>query len=116
MFQELKGKYMVRYLIGALLAFAMGIVVILTQFNSIKVMLSPKVRMDELNAEDITENTKVEADIDVMIDYYAYTEQDGEVIEKEYFIPVGEEEYMGVVLGEKYLEQADANMGIYGWG
>lgn len=110
MFQELKGKYMTRYLFGALLSFAIGIVVILTQLNSIKVMLSPAVRLDELSVEDIKENAKVEADISFIMDYYAYTEQDGKVIEKEYFIPVGEEEFMGVVLSKKYLEQADANI------
>lgn len=110
MFQELKRKYMVRYLFGAFLSLAIGIVIILTQLNSFKVMLSPKVRLDELSAEDIKENIKVEADIDYIMDYYAYTEQDGIIIEQEYFIPVGEEEYMGVVLSKKYLEQADANM------
>lgn len=110
MYQQLKRKFMIKNLCGALLFFVIGIVVILTQFNSIKVMLSPAVRLDELDIEDIRENTKVEAEIDFILDYYAYTEQDGKTIEKEYFIPVGEEEYMGVVLGQKYLEQADANL------
>ncbi|MBD5544235.1 MAG: hypothetical protein HDR01_08375 [Lachnospiraceae bacterium] len=49
----------------------------------------------------------VKADIYAVMDYYAYTTEDGETVEKEYIIPVGEESYMGLVVRDSNIRKCD---------
>lgn len=110
MFQELKKKYLMKYLVVAVIMMAAGVGILALKASDIKVMLSPKADLFELYADEIVAPMRVEADIDFLVDYYAYTTENGVTTEKEYFIPVGEAEYMGVVLDKSYLLQADCNM------
>lgn len=110
MFQELKKKYLVKNLIVAILAFVIGGIVLITQMDNITMLLAPAKELNTLYADEITDSMKVKVEVDAIMDYYAYTEEDGRVIEKEYIIPVGEQEYMGLVLGKSYLDKADRNM------
>ena len=79
------------------------------QLDNIQMILEPAVDLNTLYADEITDSMKVEVEVGAILDYYAYTEEDGRVIEKEYIVPVGEQ-YMGVVLGKSYLDQADRNL------
>lgn len=110
MFQELKKKYMVKNLTGAIFAFILGGIILMTQMDNIKMILAPAEELDTLYADEIMESMKVKVEVGVIMDYYAYTEEDGRVIEKEYIIPVGTDEYMGLVLGKSYLDRADRNL------
>lgn len=110
MFQELRKKYLGRYIRLSVFLFLIGMLIVAVNAENIKVLLTPKVDLYDLYADEITTPMRVEADIDFLIDYYAYTTKDGKTTEKEYFIPVGEEEYMGIALGKSYLEEADHNM------
>lgn len=110
MFQELKRKYLIKNLTGAIFAFIMGGIVLFTQLDNIQMILEPAEDLNTLYADEIRDSMKVKVEVGAILDYYAYTEENGRVIEKEYIIPVGEEEYMGVVLGKSYLDQADRNL------
>lgn len=110
MFQALKKKYLVRYLLLTVMVFIVALLIIAVNADDIKVLLTPKVDLYDLYADEIKAPMRVEADIDFIMDYYAYTTKDGTTTEKEYFIPVGEEEYMGIALRKSYLSDADNNM------
>lgn len=112
MFQELKKKYMGKKLGAAVLAFIIGGIVLFTQADNIKMILAPAVDLNTLRADEITDSMKVKVEVGAILDYYAYTEEDGRITEKEYIIPVGEEEYMGIALGKSYLDQADRNIDL----
>ncbi len=110
MYQELKKKYLVKNLTVAIFLFIIGGIILITQMDNIKMILAPAVNLDTLYADEIKESMKVKVEVGDIREYYAYTEEGGRVIEKEYIIPVGEKEFMGLVLGESYLEQADRDM------
>lgn len=110
MFQALKKKYLVRYLMLTIMVFIVGLIIIAVNADDIKVLLEPKVDLYDLYADEITAPMRVEADIDFIMDYYAYATKDGATTEKEYFIPVGEAEYMGIALSKSYLSDAENNM------
>lgn len=110
MFQKLKRKYLTRYVILTVFAFIIGLLFLAMNVESIKVLLTPKADLYDLYADEITTPMRVEADIDVIMDYYTYTQKNGTTTEKQYFIPVGEAEYMGIALSKSYLSKADNNM------
>ena len=110
MFQELKKKYLVKNLIVAILAFVIGGIVLFTQMDNIKMILAPAADLNAMYADEIEESMKVTVEVGAIMDYYAYTEENGRVTEKEYIIPVGEEEYIALVLGKSYLDKADRNI------
>lgn len=110
MFQELKKKYRRKYITLTILFFVLALVVLAVKAESIKLLLTPKADLYELYADEITAPMRVEADIDFIIDYYAYYTENGTTKEREYFIPVGEEEYMGVLLGGSNMTKANNNM------
>lgn len=110
MFQKLKRKYLTRYVILTVFAFIIGLLFLAMDVESMKVLLTPKVDLYDLYADEITTPMRVEADIDVIMDYYTYTQKNGTTTEKQYFIPVGEAEYMGIALSKSYLSKADNNM------
>lgn len=110
MFQALKKKYLVRYIVLTVIAFICSMVILAVNADGIKVLLTPKADLNELYAAEITTPMRVDADIDFILDYYTYTTKNGVTTEKGYFIPVGEAEYMGVALGKSYLSKADSNI------
>ena len=101
---------MFRYVILTVMLGSLAALFIALNAQGIKVLLTPKENLEDLYAEEIKTPMRVDADINFIMDYYAYTTEDGVIQEKEYFIPVGEEEYMGVVLGKSYLSEADSNL------
>lgn len=110
MFQKLKKKYLVRHVILSVFLFMIGLLIVAVHAESIKMLLTPKADLYDLYADEITTPMQVEADIDFIMDYYTYTTNDGTTTEKQYFIPVGEAEYMGIALNKSYLSKADNNM------
>lgn len=110
MFQELKKKYLIKHIVVSILMLIIGIAILAVKAGDIKVLLTPKADLRELKADEITTPMRVDADIEFLMDYYAYSTKNGTVEEREYFIPVGEVEYMGVVLGKSNLSTAENNM------
>lgn len=106
MIQELRKKYLGRYILLSIMFIAIGILFLSLNMESIKLLLNKT----ELSSAEIDTSTYVSADISYIYDYYAYTEEDGRITEKEYLVPIGETEVMGVALGKSYLDKADANM------
>lgn len=112
MFQELKKKFLIRRTIAAIIFLAMGIGLLFLEGDQIKLLLSPKVDLSTLKGDEIGP-MRVDATIDFVLDYYAYsgpTYVASSATEKEYIIPVGEEEYMGVILDGSNMNKADDNM------
>lgn len=112
MFQELKKKFLIRRTIAAIIFLAIGIGLLFLEGDPIKMLLSPKVDLSTLKGDEIGP-MRVEATIDVVLDYYAYSGPSYGVstaTEKEYIIPVGEEEYMGIILDGSNMSKADDNM------
>lgn len=112
MFQELKKKFLIRRIFAFIVFAAIGIVLLFLEGNEIKMLVSPKADLSALKGDEIGP-MRVEATIDFVLDYYAYSGPDysaSSATEKEYIIPVGEEEYMGVVLSGADMDKADANM------
>lgn len=107
MYQALKSKYIKKSMLLVIILIAAGIVAIATQAENLKVMFSKPVQLEDLDADDIKEGMLVEAEIDAILDYYAYTTEDYTTVEKEYYIPVGEEEYMGMVIRDSKINDAD---------
>lgn len=110
MYQELKKKYLVKNLIWAVLAFIIGGIILITQMDNIKMILAPSVNLNTLYADEITEGMKVKVEVGAIPGAYAQGQKDGRVVESEYIIPVGEMEYMGLLLGKSYLDRAERNM------
>lgn len=110
MFQELKKKYLVKHLVISIFMFVIGMVFLAIKIGDIKVLLAPKKNLDELMVDEITTPMRVDADIEILYDYYTYSTKNSKVEEKEYFIPVGEEEYMGVAMNGSDISIADDNM------
>lgn len=113
MFEELNKKFLIRRTIAAVVFLAIGIGLLCLEGNAIKMLLSPKVNLNTLKGDEIGP-MRAEATIGAVLDYYAYTGPSSytasTATEKEYFIPVGEGEYMGVVLSGSDMDKADANM------
>ncbi len=107
MYQALKSKYIKKSMIFVIILIVAGIVAIATQAENLKVMFSKPVQLEDLDADDIEEGMLVEAEIYAIMDYYAYTTEDTTTVEKEYFIPVGEKEYMGMVASYGKMNDAD---------
>ncbi len=110
MFQELKKKHLIRKAVAAVILLAMGIGLLLLEGKEIKVLITPRADLSTLKGDEIGP-MRVEATIGYVLGdyvYYGYSEEYAE--EKDYIIPVGESEYMGVVLSGSDIEKADANM------
>lgn len=107
MLQKLKAKYLRRSVFPILILLAAGIACFVFQMNNIKTLFAPAVNLDSIPVEDIKPGMKVEAEVYYVLDYFAYTTEDYTTVEKEYFIPVGEEEFMGLVASGNTMNDAD---------
>lgn len=113
MIQTLKRKNMLySFLIGGVF-WAVAAIVLICNLDSIEAYFAKPVKLNELKAGDIKEGVRVKADIYLIYDYYAYYEENGKTTSKEYLIPVGDSEYMGMVCGGTYMYTADSNMELY---
>lgn len=112
MFQELKMLSLKKNLIKIILFFALGCGMIAMQFSAVKTLLGGKKDLDELTADQIHDSMYVEATVWGIYDWYANTTENSNGIMKkvsqEYIIPVGEEEYMGMLVKSEYFDRCDA--------
>lgn len=109
MFQKLKRKYLTQMVLFAAIFAIIGLVFIVGGIDGVKIAFSKPVPLEDVDLDRIS-TMKVTATIDYVMDYYSFSTEGSETVGKEYFIPVGEEEYMGLVLSGGNMYQADANM------
>lgn len=112
MFQELKMLSLKKNILRIIIFFAIGCGLIAIQFSAVKTLLGGKKDMDELTADQIHDSMYVEATVWGIYDWYANTTETSKGITKkvsqEYIIPVGEEEYMGMLVKSEYFDRCDA--------
>lgn len=112
MFQELKKKFLIRRVFAFIVFAAIGIVLLFLEGDVLKSLISPKADLNTLKGDEIGP-MRADVTIEFVLDYYAYTGPTysaSAATEKEYIIPVGEEEYMGIVLSGADMDKADDNM------
>lgn len=90
--EELKKRYRKRYIIEATISILIGILIMATQYENIKIWVKPAVNLEDLEAEDIRQNNvKVKATItDVAGEYQYWTGGDASFghMEREFVILV----------------------------
>lgn len=113
MFRLLKIRHFIESVFMACFCWAIAGAVLFWNRDNIKVFLEKPVDINELAAEDIKEGVRVKGSIDLIYDYYCYSEENGKIKSKEYLIPVGSKEYMGLVCKGSDMKEADAVMQFY---
>lgn len=108
MFKELKMISLKTNLITFILLFAVGCIFLGSEWTTIRTLLGGKSNLDELTADQIHDAMYVEGTVWGIYDAYANTTKGTDIVSQEYIIPVGENEYMGLVVKSKYIEQCDA--------
>lgn len=112
MLKELKMKSLKGHAVSIVIALALAVGLLWgTGFGAFKAIGGPK----PLNFLDVSnlEGQYVETEVNLIYDWYAYTESTNSstnistVTEKEYIIPVGEAEYMGLAVEAGYIDAAD---------
>lgn len=112
MLKELKMLSLKKNLVRVIVFFAVGCVFIAMQITSFRTLIGGKKNLDELYADQIHDAMYVEGTVWGIYDQYAETtDYDGgrlTAISKEYIIPVGESEYMGMLVLPEYYDRCDA--------
>lgn len=117
MFEKIQKKYMVKMILGAVLCWV--IIAVLVAVNAEDISTLIRLRGEEpqdfnsLSAEQIKEGMYVKGEILTPVDYYAYWTEDGKTTSKEFLVPVGEKEYMGLSCDGTTMDSLDANMKTY---
>lgn len=111
MLNQLKRKALQNRLILAVVLFVVAVIVLwISDFAIFTFLAGPK-QMDDMPLDELV-GSYVETDVWGMYDYYAYTEQTKNgvsvgITEKEYIVPVGEMEYMGVAVPKQRIDDAE---------
>lgn len=112
MLQELKMKSLKGHAASIIIALALAAGLLWgTGFGAFKAIGGPK-PLDSLDVSEL-KGQYVEAEVYLIYDWYAYTERTNTstnrstVTEKEYIIPVGDAEYMGLAVDAGYISAAD---------
>ena len=114
MIEKLKKKYMTHCIFAAVLLWALAAVFVAITWDDLNVLFQKPLKIEDLKAEDIQKNVKVEGDIYYFMDYYAYQENDkGGMTAMQFMVPVGEAEYMGVNCSGSKMNRAKENMDAY---
>ena len=114
MIEKLKKKYMANCICAAVLLWALAAVFVAITWDDLNVLFQKPLKIEDLKAEDIQKNVKVEGDIYYFMDYYAYQENDkGSMTAMQFMVPVGEAEYMGVNCSGSKMNRAKENMDDY---
>lgn len=98
-------------LAAAILLVGFGVCLFLSGLGVLKFIMGPR-SLDELSADQL-EGQYVTAELQMFLDEYAYTESlksnqpRGKVTEREYVLPVGEQEFIGVAVDRKNLAAAE---------
>ena len=83
-------------------------------WDDLNVLFQKPLKIEDLKAEDIQKNVKVEGDVYYFMDYYAYQENDkGGMTAMQFMVPVGEAEYMCVNCSGSTMNRAKENMDAY---
>ncbi len=114
MIEKLKKKYMANCIFATVLLWALAAVFVAITWDDLNVLFQKPLKIEDLKAEDIQKNVKVEGDIYYFMDYYAYQENDnGSMTAMQFMVPVGEAEYMGVNCSGSKMNRAKENMDDY---
>lgn len=114
MIEKLKKKYMANCILATVLLWALAAVFVAITWDDLNVLFQKPLKIEDLKAEDIQKNVKVEGDIYYFMDYYAYQENDkGSMTAMQFMVPVGEAEYMGVNCSGSKMNRAKENMDAY---
>jgi len=115
MLEELKRKTLKSHIAAILLLLALSVgMLFVTDFGVFK-LLQGTPDLDTLELSEL-EGKYVKAEIYFIYDWYAGTQSVNKstnkatITEKEYIIPIGENEYMGLLMGRKRLSEADSLM------
>ena len=112
MFKELKMQSLKKNLFVIIVFMFFGCLAIGTLWSAIRALLGGKQDLDELTADQIHDGMYVEGTVWGIYDGYAGTSEESngrsKIISQEYIIPVGEAEYMGMVVTPEYFDQCDA--------
>ncbi len=112
MMNELKKISLKRILLLTLILLAAGIFLLIQGAPGALLLLKGPADLDTIPVDQL-EGQYVRTDVAIVMDWYAYTEKKSDsgkktTTSKEYIIPVGEAEYMGLQLPAGKLDQADA--------
>lgn len=117
MFEKLRNKYRIKCILGGVFLLLLAAGVVALSLGSIKVLIKKylvkPVALESLDASDIKDGLKITADIEFVMDYYAYTESKSQTTAMEFIIPVGEKEYMGLECSGANMRQLEANMKLW---
>lgn len=113
MFRLLKIRFLIESIFAACFFWAIAAGILFYNRENIKILFDRPVDIKGLAAEDIREGVRVKGSIDLIYDCYCHSEKRGKIKSKEYLIPVGDKEYMGLVCEGSDMQEADAVMQFY---
>ncbi len=117
MFEKIRKRYMRNMIITAVLCWVLIAILVAVNAEDISTLirLSGEEPQDfnSLTAAQIKEGMYVKGEILTPVDYYAYWTEDGKTTSKEFLVPVGEKEYMGLSCDGTTMDSLDANMETY---
>lgn len=111
MLKDLKKLSLKKTITQAIFWLAIGsIALCFAWFSGLHYLTKGPVNLNEMADENIKEGY-VQGQIYAIMDYYEYTtNEDDDTIEKQYFIPVGEKSYIGLVANREYMSACDKLM------
>lgn len=109
MLKEIKKKYVRSGIIGFIVFLILSAVLLLIVSDGVGAMLKPKGNLDEMYADEIGP-MRASYTVTYVMDYFSYYTEGDATVEKEYLIPVGENEYMALDLSGIDMNKADRNM------
>lgn len=109
MVKDIKKNYIKTGILLFIILFVIGAVLLGIASDGISAMLKPKGDLDYMYGDEI-EPMRASYTVTYIMDYFSYYTEGSATVEKEYFIPVGEEEYMAIDLSGAQMDKADNNM------
>ena len=91
MLKEIKKKYVRLGIIGFIACLILAAVLLLIVYDGVAAMLKPKGDLDEMYADEIG-SMRASYTVTYVMDYFSYYTEGAATVEKEYLIPVGENE------------------------
>ncbi len=117
MIEKLKKKAMIKWIIWAVVCFAIALVIVVVTFGNVFKYANKAVDIKDLDPKDVKEEMHVKGTVDMVFDCYAYREKsNGDIDEACFFIPVGDdaEYYIGLLCKGKTAKTAmDAVDALY---